>query len=138
MKQVLLNAFRATAILCLIGCSTPSTSFPPKWKVTVEKGDVLAKVFGNERGDIFMVPHGQVDEIPPCRASVVLELPCAVVLRTTTGDLFNIGAPDVTAEVGAFISSLRQGETYTFPEAFAQFQKRKGQSPNESRAGDGR
>ena len=124
------NRSTTNKAMLIIARKTQSVDFPVKWRVTVEKGDVLANASEGEREEIFIVPHDQVDLIPPCRASVVLEMPCSVVLKTIEGVLFHIGGPDATDEVNAFISTFSQGETYTFPDVFREFEKRKGQPPD--------
>ena len=124
LRQWLLIAVGAVPILWLAGCKTKPTAFPLSWLVTVEKGQLGYSVFEEKRGQIFGVPHDRVETMPPCKANLAMRAPCCAFLRTVDGKVFSIGAPDAPREVALFIGTLEKGYTYTFPDAFLEFQKR--------------
>ena len=52
-----------------------------------------------------------------------------VGLSTADGKRIYIGSPGATKEVAAFLPTLKVGQTYTFPDAFLDFQKSRRSSP---------
>jgi hypothetical protein len=66
----------------------------------------------------------QIKAMPQCKATVVQRAPCYVVLKTAEGRSFHIGSPGNTPEIAYFLVSLKEGQTYNFPEVFLEYQKR--------------
>jgi hypothetical protein len=65
----------------------------------------------------------EIQAMPPCKATVVHTYPCYSLLRATDGKKFCIGSPGATPEVGNFVETLKDGQTYKFPAAFLTYQK---------------
>ncbi len=65
----------------------------------------------------------QIKGMPRCKATVDERSPCSVRLSSPNGKRFSIGSPGATKEVAAFLSTLKYGHTYTFPDDFLDFQK---------------
>ncbi|MGI8604708.1 MAG: hypothetical protein ACR2OZ_17190 [Verrucomicrobiales bacterium] len=68
--------------------------------------------------------EAQLQAIPPCQAAVEKTTPCAVFLITRDGKRLHIGGPGATPEVARFVRTLKMGQTFIFPDAFLEFQKR--------------
>jgi hypothetical protein len=65
----------------------------------------------------------EIKAMPPCKATVVHTYPCYSLLRATDGKQFCIGSPGATLEVGNFVETLKDGQTYKIPGAFLTYQK---------------
>jgi len=72
----------------------------------------------------------EIRAMPPSKATVVQRAPCFVYLRTEERTGFYIGSPGSTADVGYFLAVLKDGQTYSFPNVFLEYEKtRKAEGP---------
>ena len=65
----------------------------------------------------------EIKAMPPCKAKVVHTYPCYSRLRATDGKEFCIGSPGASPEVSRFLETLKDGQTYRFPDAFLAYQQ---------------
>ena len=65
----------------------------------------------------------QIKAMLPCKAKVIERAPCCVYLKTADGNGFYLGSPRSEADVGRFLNVLKDGQNYSFPDAFLKYQK---------------
>ena len=65
----------------------------------------------------------QIKTMPRCKVTTAERSPCSVRLTTTGGKTIYIGSPGATKEVASFLPVLKEGHTYTLPDAFISYQK---------------
>ena len=92
--------------LLLTGCAVRNDAHPPG----------RAVILSHETAE-------QIKTMKPCKAIVVSTHGCYAVLRTTRGREFTIGSPGNTAELNGFVGDLKEGQAYSFPDAFLLYQK---------------
>ena len=64
-----------------------------------------------------------INAMPACRAMVQVAGPCFSVFTATDGTIFVIGDPGSEAVVYRFLGSLKPGQRYELPTAFAEYQR---------------
>ncbi len=65
----------------------------------------------------------RIAAMPPCEAEVEERFSCCVRMRAVDGSRIWIGSPATTPEVLRFLPTLQDGQTYTLPDAFIEWQK---------------
>ncbi len=63
----------------------------------------------------------QVLAMPSCAAKMEAFCTCYALFTDAEGRKFYIGSPGASEDVGHFIASLKEGESYFLPAAFAGF-----------------
>lgn len=76
---------------------------------------------GKGSAPIYETPEA-VLSMPACEAVIVERGPCFLRLQTTDHKTFYLGSPALNPEVTDFLSVLKEGQTYRFPETFRLFQ----------------
>jgi hypothetical protein len=82
----------------------------------------LPNTFSNYLSAPYYVTAKEIAAMPPCTGTLAARSPCSSIFSTTDGKWFGIGDPGSGAQVSRFISSLPDGETCKFPDAFLKFQ----------------
>jgi hypothetical protein len=72
----------------------------------------------------FYVTAEELKAMPPVKATLELRGPCFSIFRATDGKQFVIGDPGSKREVRQFLGALKEGQTYEFPNAFLDHQKK--------------
>ena len=79
------------------------------------------------------VRDSELPLLKPFKATVEQKQPCAAYIKTTDGRRLCIGGPGATPEVAGFVAVLQEGQTYNFPEAFLEHQKRQSETKRNER-----
>jgi hypothetical protein len=75
------------------------------------------------------VSDAELPLLKPFKAIVEQMQPCAAYIKTSDGRRLCIGGPGATKDVAGFVGTLQEGQTYTFPKAFLEYQKRESGKP---------
>ena len=113
-------------IVCLLAMPVANATDKPttEAKATAKRGQAAAQAAARA-----YETAEQIKGMPRCKATAEDISPCSVGLSTADGKRIYIGSPGATKEVAAFLPTLRVGQTYTFPDAFLEFQKSRRGSP---------
>ncbi len=82
----------------------------------------LPDAFTNFISARYYVTAEEIKGMSPCAGIIALRSPCSAYFTTADGRGFGIGDPGSGALISKFLWSLKDGETYRFPEAFLEFQ----------------
>lgn len=83
---------------------------------------------GSAPGPVYETGE-EIKLMAPCKATVVQRGPCFVYLRAADGKGFYLGSPASKADVSRFLGILKDGQIYTFPDAFLEYQEQQRKEP---------
>ena len=96
-----------TAIVCILAAPTTNADEKPNAKATTPSYDTAERI----------------KAMPRCKVTVENRSPCSICLITMDRKRIYLGSPGSTKEVSAFMTTVKDGHTYTLPGDFLAYQK---------------